>query len=110
MLQPLALDASMEEFDRVWGLTNKAFEDATGLSDLMRSGQDQNQLRTAADVSFKKERSSSRVEDMRKQFVRFFDEVIADWALMNRFLLTAEDIAEWYGGDAGQLWGLLGTA
>lgn len=109
MLQPLVLDPSMQEFDRVWGLTNKAFEDATGLSDLMRSGQDANQLRTAADVNFKKERSSSRVDDMRKQFVRFFNEVIADWALMNRYLLTADDVTKWYGQEAGQLWGRLGS-
>jgi hypothetical protein len=110
MLQPLALDPSMQEFDRVWGLTNKAFEDATGLSDLMRSGQDANQLRTAADVEFKKSRSSSRVDDMRKQFVRFFDEVIADWSLMNRYLLTSDDITKWYGMEAGKLWGRLGDA
>lgn len=108
LLQPLVSDTDMPGFEKAWGITNRAFEDATGLNDLMRSGQDQNQLRTAADVDFKSSRSMTRVDDMKKQFQVFFNEVLYSLAFTARFLMGSEDVALLFGKEAGAVWGELG--
>jgi hypothetical protein len=107
--QSLKLDAGIDEFDRAWAVINRAFEDGSGLNDLMRSGQDANQLRTAADVDFKSKRSMSRVDDMKRQFHVFFCHVMESLSFVARFLLTPEDIGKFFGKDAGAVWGRLGT-
>jgi hypothetical protein len=108
LLMPMVMDTDMPGFEKAWGITNRAFEDATGLNDLMRSGQDTNQLRTAADVDFKKSRSMTRVDDMGKQFQVFFDSVVYSLAFTARFLMRPEDVARLFGQNAGALWGELG--
>jgi hypothetical protein len=109
LLQPLMLDAGMPQFELAWNITNRAFEDATGLNDLMRSGSAAQQLRTAADVDFKSTRSMSRVEDMRKQFSAFFNQVLESLSFIARYLMTSEDVAKLFGANAGALWGDIGT-
>lgn len=109
LLQRLPLDPGMSEFPNAWNLVNRGFEDATGLTDLVRSGQDSRQLRTAADVNFKATRSLGRVDDMRKQFQGFLSAVTAGRSFINRFLITQEDVTKWFGESAGKLWGRLGS-
>lgn len=108
LLQPLIMDADMPGFEKVWAIINRAFEDGSGLNDLLRSGQDTNQLRTAADVDFKKSRSMTRVDDMGKQFQVFFDSVVYSLAFVARFLMSPEDVGRLFGKEAGTLWGNLG--
>lgn len=108
MLQPLVMDTDMPGFEKAWGIINRAFEDGSGLNDLMRAGQDTNQLRTAADVDFKKQRSMTRVDDMGKQFQVFFDSVLYSLAFTARFLMSPEDIGRLFGPSAAALWGELG--
>jgi hypothetical protein len=93
----------------MWSLVNRAFEDATGLNDLMRAGQDTTQLRTAADVQFKESRSLTRVEDMKKQVQVWLDKIMSQLSFAARYLMTQEDIAKFFGQEAAQLWGRLGT-
>lgn len=109
LFQRLPLDPGMSEFPNAWELVNRGFEDATGLTDLVRSGQDTRQIRTAADVNFKETRSMGRVDDMRKQFQNFLSAVTAGRSFINRFLITQEDVAKWFGEAAGKLWGRLGS-
>lgn len=108
LLQSLTMDTDMPGFEKAWGIINRAFEDGCGLNDLMRSGQDTNQLRTAADVDFKKSRSMTRADDMGKQFQVFFDSVLYSLAFTARFLMYPEDMARLFGPPAGQLWGIIG--
>jgi len=108
MLQPLVMDTDMPGFEKAWGIINRAFEDGSGLNDLMRSGQDTNQLRTAADVDFKKSRSMTRVDDMAKQFQTFFDSVVYSLSFTARFLMSPQDIGRLFGDKLGALWGELG--
>lgn len=109
LFQRLPLDPGMSEFPNAWALVNRGFEDATGLTDLVRSGQDTRQLRTAADVNFKATRSLGRVDDMRKQFQSFLSSITAGRSFINRFLITQEDVTKWFGEAAGKLWGRLGS-
>ena len=108
LLQPLMMDADMPGFEKAWGIINRAFEDGSGLNNLMRSGQDTNQLRTAADVDFKKSRSMTRADDMGKQFQVFFDSVIYSLAFTARYLMTPEDMGRLFGKQAAATWGELG--
>ncbi len=110
LLQPLMLDAGMAEFDRAWAITNRALEDAIGLNDLMRSGQDTRQIRTAEDAQLKATRSMSRVEDMQKQFRVFFNQVTESLAFIARYLMSSEDISKLFGPQAGALWADIGNA
>lgn len=107
--QAINLEHGIMEFDRMWALVNRAFEDATGLNDLMRAGQDSRQLRTAADVQFKEQRSLTRVEDLKKQVQVWLDKIMSMLSFTARFLMTQEDIAKFFGNEAGALWGRLGT-
>ena len=108
LLQSLTMDTDMPGFEKAWGIINRAFEDGCGLNDLMRAGQDTNQLRTAADVDFKKQRSMTRVDDMGKQFQVFFDSVLYSLAFTARFLMQPEDVARLFGEEAGKIYGILG--
>jgi hypothetical protein len=108
LFQTLVSDTDMPGFEKAWGITNRAWEDATGLNDLMRSGQDQNQLRTAADVDFKSTRSMTRIDDMKKQFHSFFNDVAYSLAFTARFLMGVEEVSKLFGKKAGLLWADLG--
>lgn len=107
--QAINLEHGIAEFDRMWALVNRAFEDATGLNDLMRAGQDERQLRTAADVAFKETRSLTRVEDLKKQVQVWLDRIMSQLGFAARYLMSQEDIAVFFGPEAGALWGRLGT-
>lgn len=107
--QAINLEHGIAEFDRMWSLVNRAFEDATGLNDLMRAGQDTRQLRTAADVEFKEQRSLTRVEDLKKQVQLWLDKIMSMLGFAARFLLSQEDMGKFFGNEAGMLWGRLGT-
>jgi len=108
LLQSLTMDTDMPGFEKAFGIVNRMFEDGSGLNDLIRSGQDTNQLRTAADVDFKKSRSMTRVDDMGKQFQVFFDSVIYSLAFTARFLMNPQEVAQLFGKEAGALYGDLG--
>jgi hypothetical protein len=103
------LEHGIQEFDRMWALVNRAFEDATGLNDLMRAGQDSRQLRTAADVEFKEQRSLTRVEDLKKQVQVWLDNIMSMLCFTARYLLDQEDIDKFFGAEAAACWGRLGT-
>jgi len=109
LLQPLMLDAGMPQFELAWNITNRAFEDSSGLNDLMRAGQDTRQIRTAADADMKAARSMTRVDDMKKQFQIFFDNTLYSLAFIARYLMSSEDVGKLFGQSAGKLWGDLGT-
>lgn len=108
LFQTLVSDTDMPGFEKAWGITNRAWEDATGMNDLMRTGQDQNQLRTAADVDFKSKRSMTRVDDMKKQFQLFFNDVLYSLAFTARFLMGVDEVTRLFGKADGLLWGDLG--
>lgn len=109
LLQPLMLDAGMPQFELAWNITNRAFEDSTGLNDLMRAGQDSRQIRTAADADMKAKRSMTRVDDMKKQVQVWFDGILYSLAFVARYLMSSEDVGKLFGQEAGKLWGDLGT-
>lgn len=105
VFQRLTLDTPIQEFDRAGALYDRLWQDATGLNDLVRSGQDTRQIRTAADVDMKSKRSLTRVDDMKALFEAFMTDTVNMLAFAERSLMSGEDVAQRFGKAAGALWG-----
>jgi hypothetical protein len=107
IIQRFPLDTAIQAFDQAVALYERMWQESTGLNDLVRSGQDSRQLRTAADVDFKSKRSMTRIEDMKVQVVGFLTRMIQHLSLAARTLLTQEDIAKRFGKEAAAMYGML---
>lgn len=107
VFQRLTLDTPIQEFDRAVALYDRLWQDATGLNDLVRSGQDTRQIRTAADADMKSKRSLTRVDDMKVLVQTFLADTMTMLAFAERSLMSGEDVAKRFGKDAGALWGNL---
>jgi hypothetical protein len=83
------------------------FQKASGLYEILYSGQTDTQSRTATDAQVKDRNSMSRVNDMRERVAKWQSEVARKEALAARFLLTRKDIGQVLGPDAAQAWGFL---
>lgn len=83
------------------------FDKATGLYDILYSGQTETQIRTAQDASIKDRNSRSRIEDMRDRVAHFEAELARKESFAAHFLEPRERIAELLGPEAGANWGAL---
>lgn len=106
LIQRFPLDTAIAAFDQGMALFERMWQDSTSLNDLVRSGQDGRQLRTAADVDFKSKRSMTRIEDMKTLTVDFVSKVVQHLALTARTLMTKEDVTQRLGKEAGAVWGM----
>jgi len=88
-------------------LIEKKFEEATGLTELLASGQGDTQSRTATDAQMRENRSMSRVNDMQQQVIEHQNEVARKEALCARFLLGPEQVRKCLGDAAANDWGIL---
>lgn len=107
LLQQFNFSTGVEEFERFVAIIERAFERATGLTELVAIGESDRQFRSAAEASLKDRNSRTRFEDMRTRVETWATNIARKEALMSRFLLTAEDIGEKFGQEAGQMWGAL---
>lgn len=107
ILQTLNITSGVEEFERFFAIVGKEFEQATGLYEILYSGDSQRQIRSAAEVEMKDKNSRSRLVDMRDRVERFATKVARKEAIAARFLQSAEDIGRIFGPQAAQDWGFL---
>jgi hypothetical protein len=105
VFQRLTLDTPIQEFDRAIALYDRLWQDATGLNDLVRTGQDTNQIRTAADADMKSKRSLTRIDDMKAITEQFLTDTMNMLAFAERSTLFEEDITKRFGPEMGALWG-----
>jgi hypothetical protein len=85
------------------GVLKREFEDATGVTELNMSGRTNFQMRSAAEATVRREMLSVRPEDMAN--------IVDDWmsagakleAIMDRYLLAAEDVAPVFGEPVPQM-------
>jgi uncharacterized small protein (DUF1192 family) len=83
------------------------FQKASGLYEILYSGQTDTQSRTATDAQVKDRNSMSRVNDMRERVAKWQSEIARKEALAARFLLTRKEIGLALGPDAAEAWGFL---
>lgn len=107
LFQQLKLDTGMDEFPQMWATVNRLFEDSSGLTDMLRSGQDERQIRTAEDAELKGQRSMSRIDDLKKVLERHLSDVMGGLAFAARILVAPEDMGKWFGPPAAKAWGQL---
>jgi hypothetical protein len=88
-------------------LMEKQYERATGLSDILFSGEGSTQSRSATDAQMRDTRSMSRVNDMQQQVVDWQDKVARKEALAGRFLMGPQNIGTVLGDLAANDWGIL---
>jgi len=92
------------EFERILGLCLENYQRATGLYDILYTGQTATQSRSASESKIRQQRSLSRIEEMRFRVEEWADNVSAKEAFTNRFLLDREDVSKIVGEELGSLW------
>lgn len=107
LIQQFNFQTGVEEFERFVSIVERAFERATGLTELIATGETQRQLRSAAEAGLKDRNSRTRFDDMRVRVESWATQVARKEALMSRFLMTPEDIGGIFGEQAAQVWGAL---
>jgi hypothetical protein len=106
-IQQFNFQTGVDEFERFVAIIERAFERATGLTELIATGQTQHQERSAAESQIKDRNSRTRFDDMRVRVESWATQLARKEAQMARFLMTPEDIAGIFGQQAGMVWGAL---
>lgn len=88
-------------------LMEQQYEKATGLTELLTTGQGDTQSRSATDAQMRENRSMSRINDMTQQIVEWQNKIARKEALCARFLLGPQDIQPLLGDAAATDWGIL---
>lgn len=104
-LQKLDMTAGVQEFDHFMQIVGREYEQATGLYEILHSGEMDRQPRSAAEVQMRTSNSTFRLNDMRREMQRICSDIGRQWAMTARFLEDPEDVAELFGPQAGMLWG-----
>lgn len=92
------------EFERVLGLCERYYEKATGVSELIYSGQGSGQFRNAAAANMAAEAATSRVDEFRQRVELWAQDIARKEAWAARVLLDQEDIAKVVGPMKAQAW------
>jgi hypothetical protein len=85
------------------------FDDLSGITQIMRSGEPDTQDRSAEATRLRRETSFNRADDMRQSVMNMHDEVARKEATYLQFLKDGEYIGNIFGQKAGMEFGYLGT-
>lgn len=107
IIQQLKLESDFDNFSKAIAFEEQEFEKATGLYGILFQGAPEQQMRSAAEVSFREKTSRSRIDDMLSQVEQASDELASAQAMYARFLSTPEDIAAIMGPEGAQGFGQL---
>jgi len=102
-------DSGVADLDRYLAIMTKNFEDASGLTQFLATGQSETQSRTAEDVKNKDQKSQTRINHMKVQVEKWTSKLGRKARMVARYLETPEDIAKIFGPQAGQEWGYLAS-
>lgn len=92
------------EFERTIQLCEHYFEKATGLNEIIYSGQGGSQFRNAAAANLAASASTSRIDAFRDTVEAWTAEITRKEAIASRALLDQEDIAKIIGPAKAQYW------
>lgn len=107
MIQQLEIPSMLEEFIQGIEFNNQEFQKATGLYDILFSGDTKTQMRSAQEVQFREKTSRNRIDAMVSQVEHWASERAAVRAATARFLATPDDIAPIFGPQIAQQWGFI---
>lgn len=105
VLQELTISSGSEEFEKFYGVISKEFEDATGLTSLLMSGDMGYQGRIKADVELKDNSSKTRLNFWKDRVEKWQGKLARKEALTALFLQPRETIGEIFGQEAQMVWG-----
>jgi hypothetical protein len=106
-IQQFKLDLGISDFETFIGIVSREFEKSTGLYEILYAGETQRQPRSATEVDLKKERSQSRIDDMKTRVASATTEVMRKTIFAARYLHTPGDIGGFFGQESAALWGTL---
>lgn len=109
IVQQFNWNTGVEELERLYNLAGREFEKASGLAEVLYSGQTPTQIRTATAAELIEQKSRTRIDNMREAVVRFMQRDYRKRVFAARYLHGAEDIGRLFGAEAGALWGEIGT-
>lgn len=92
------------EFERVLALCERYYEKATGMSELLYSGQGDGQFRNAAAANLAAEAATSRIDEFRQRVELWAQDIARKESWAARVLLDREDIAKVVGPEKAQAW------
>lgn len=104
-IQQFNFQDGMAEFERASSIINREFEMATGLSDVLQTGEGRTQDRSAEATKFKRDASTTRVNDMKSRVERWMSVLARKEAIAARFLMGPDEIGRIFGPEAAQVWG-----
>lgn len=93
-----------QEFDRIMAILREQYQRATGLYDILFTGQTATQARSAKESSLREQRSLSRIEEMRLRVEEWSTTVAEKEAFTARFMLDRQDVIKLIGPKLGSLW------
>ena len=109
LIQQLKLDSGVDDLERFVQLVGKEFENATGLGEILRTGQTQTQIRSTGIADMMERAARGRVDEMRRVVERGMSDVLRHLLFLARFIMTPEEVGAILGPDAASVWGNLGT-
>lgn len=107
MIQQLMIDPRTMEFEKFLQIVNTEFEKETGLYEVLYTGSTPTQIRNATTAEMIRNSSQSRIEDMRTVMNKFMGKLAYKYTFGARYLHTPEDIGQFFGPQAAQVWGTL---
>lgn len=105
VVQELTLSSGSEEFEKFYMIISKEFEDATGLTPLIMSGDIGYQARIKADVELKDSSSKTRLNFWKDRVEKWQSKLARKEALTALFLQPRDVIGEIFGPQVQQMWG-----
>jgi hypothetical protein len=110
IVQQLKLDSGVDDLERFVGLVGKEFENATGLGELLRTGQTNTQIRSTGIADMMERAARGRVDEMKRVVERGLTDILRHLLFLARFIMTPEEVSRLLGPEAGQVWGMLAPA
>jgi len=106
-VQQFQFNSGVDEFERFAAILGREFERATGLYELLYSGQAGTQARSATESEMRERKAMGRVDEMARRVQQTMTDVFRHILFAARFLQTPEDLtpilgpeAEWWGNLA----------
>lgn len=105
VIQELTISSGSEEFEKFYAIISKEFEDATGLTPLLMSGDMGYQARIKADVELKDSSSKTRLNFWKDRVEKWQGKLARKEALTALFLQPRDVIGQIFGQDVQMMWG-----
>jgi hypothetical protein len=110
VLQELTLSSGSEEFEKFYAVVSKEFEDATGLTPLLMSGDAGYQIRVSGDVDLKERSSKTRLNYYKDRVEKHQARIARKEALAAMSIQPREVLAQIFGAEAAPQFGRILSA